>query len=72
MAVIKLSSRQHLILSYITKKADITAKQMAVMTDIPQRTIERELASLQKINIIHRIGAPRTGRWEINKELKID
>ena len=65
VAVIKLTNRQKLILSYITKSLTITAKQMAVMTDIPQRTIERELSTLQKLEIIRREGSPRTGNWVI-------
>lgn len=65
VAVIKLTNRQKLILSYITKSLTITAKQMAVMTDNPQRTIERELSTLQKLEIIRRDGSPRTGNWVI-------
>ena len=56
--VIKLTNRQKLILSYISKNLTITAKQMAVMSDIPQRTIERELSILQKLDIISREGSP--------------
>ena len=70
VAVIQLTNRQKLILSYIAKSLTITAKQMAVMTDIPQRTIERELSTLQKLDIIRREGSPRTGSWVIiNKAL---
>lgn len=65
VAVIKLSDRQKLILSLVVKQPSITAKQMAVMTSIPQRTIEREISALQKQDVIRRIGAPRTGKWEI-------
>ena len=65
VAVMELSNRQRLILSYIVKQPNITAKQMAVMTDIPQRTIERELAMLQKRKLLRREGSPRTGRWVI-------
>ena len=72
MAVIKLSNRQKLILSYIIKNTAITAKQMAVMTDIPQRTIERELSSLQKMSVLQRLGAPRTGNWAIKKDIDIE
>ena len=65
MAVIQLTNRQKLIMTHIVKNLTITAKQMAAMTDIPQRTIERELSTLQKLNIIRREGAPRTGSWVI-------
>lgn len=65
VAAIKLTNRQRLIISYISKHSNITAKQMAVMTDIPQRTIERELSVLQKMEVLFREGSPRTGRWVI-------
>ena len=69
MAVIQLTNRQKLIMSHIVKNLTITAKQMAAMTDIPQRTIERELSTLKKLNIIRREGTPRTGSWVIiNKQ----
>ena len=69
MAVMKLSNRQRLIVSLIVKQPSITAKQMAVMTDIPQRTIERELSVLQKSKVLYRIGAPRTGKWVIAEQM---
>lgn len=69
MAVMKLSNRQRLIVSLIVKQPSITAKQMAVMTDIPQRTIERELSVLQKSEVLYRIGAPRTGKWVIAEHM---
>lgn len=72
VAVMKLSYRQQLILSFIAKHSDITAKQMAVMSGIPQRTIERELSILQKVDMICRIGAPRTGRWKLLKQIDFD
>ena len=72
VAVMKLSYRQQLILSFIAKHSDITAKQMAVMSGIPQRTIERELSILQKVDMICRIGAPRTGRWKLLKHIDFD
>ena len=72
MTVIKLSNRQKLILSYIIKNNAITAKQMAVMSGIPQRTIERELSILQKVDMICRVGAPRTGRWKLLKQIDFE
>ena len=72
VAVMKLTYRQQLILSFIAKHSDITAKQMAVMSGIPQRTIERELSLLQKADMICRVGAPRTGRWKRLKQIDFD
>ena len=72
VAVIKPTYRQQLILSFIAKHSDITAKQMAVMSGIPQRTIERELSILQKVDMICRVGAPRTGRWKLLKQIDFE
>ena len=72
VAVMKLTYRQQLILSFIAKYSDITAKQMAVMSGIPQRTIERELSILQKVDMICRVGAPRTGRWKLLKQIDFE
>lgn len=41
---------------------------MAVMTDIPQRTIEREISALQKMKVLSREGSPRTGKWVIKEK----
>lgn len=69
VAVIELTNRQRLIVSIIIKQPSITAKQMAVMTDIPQRTIERELSVLQKLKVLYRVGAPRTGKWKVAEHI---
>ena len=47
----------------LLKKEDITARQVAVIMDIPLRTIERELSVLKKKGVIQHIGSPRAGRW---------
>ena len=43
----------------------IISVQMPVMTDIQQRTIERELSALQKMEALCREGSTRTGKWVI-------
>ncbi len=63
VAVIQLTERQRRICHFIASKSDITAKQMSVMLEIPTRTLERELASLQKRGIIRHEGKARTGHW---------
>lgn len=45
---------------------------MEVMSNIPQRTIEREIAALQKMSVLQRVGAPRTGKWAIKKDIDIE
>lgn len=65
VAVIQLTERQRKIYHLIAARADITAKQMAVILDIPTRTLERELASLQSRCVIRHEGKPKTGRWVV-------
>lgn len=42
------------------------------MSNIPQRTIEREIAALQKMSVLQRVGAQRTGKWAIKKDIGIE
>lgn len=65
LAVIEISDRQQLILSCITKNSYIAAKQMAVMTKLSLRTIQRELSILQNMKILQHEGPARTGKWVI-------
>ena len=65
LAVIEISDRQRLILSCITKNSYITAKQMAVMTKLSLRTIQRELSILQNMKILQHEGPARSGKWVI-------
>ena len=51
--------------SIIIKQPSITAKQMVVMTDIPQRTIERELSVLTFVELkVHAL-------WYVERELSV-
>ena len=67
MAAINLTDRQNIILSCIAGNANITAKRMAAMTNLPLRTIERELSVLQKMGALRHEGSPRTGHWVVLK-----
>ena len=42
---------------------------VAVMKEIPQRTIERKLSVLQKSEVLHRIEATHTGKWMIAEQM---
>ena len=67
LAVMQLTEKQKKIYHLIAASADITAKQMAVILGIPLRTIERELASMQRNGTIRHEGKARTGHWVILK-----
>ena len=67
VAVMQLTEKQKKIYHLIAASADITSKQMAVILGIPLRTIERELASMQRNGTIRHEGKARTGHWVILK-----
>jgi ATP-dependent DNA helicase RecG len=59
----KLSERQRKILNLIKDSPTITGKQMSKMLSVSQRTIERDLSSLQKKGILKREGKDNSGVW---------
>lgn len=65
----ELSERQRIILDFITEDPALTAKEMSERmsekTGIVPRTIQRDLADLQKKGIIVREGGRKDGRWVI-------
>ena len=64
----QLTDLQLRILYTITNNANITARQLAVITKVPLRSVERALAELKKSNIIKRVGSPRAGRWIVTDD----
>jgi predicted HTH transcriptional regulator len=52
-------------LSCIVENGAITAKQIAMRLSKSERTVLRYLDSLQKKNVIRRIGSRKVGCWEI-------
>ena len=63
----KLTERQQKILNLIKESPTITGKQMSEMLSVSQRTIERDLAALQKLDILKREGKDNDGKWIIVK-----
>ena len=61
----KLTERQQDILELIRKNPFISAQQMSVVLSVVKRTIERELADLQKKGILIREGNTSACHWEI-------
>ena len=65
----ELSERQLLILQLIEENDRINILQMAQKTKTVDRTVRRELASLQESGILTREGGRKNGRWVIvNKQ----
>ena len=62
----KLSERQCEILNLIKESPTITGKQMSETLSVSQRTIERDLSTLQKKGILKHEGKDNDGMWVIN------
>ena len=65
MSPVKLTERQQDMLELIRKNPFISAQQMSVVLSVVKRTIERDLADLQKKGILIREGNTSAGHWEI-------
>ena len=61
----KLTERQQKILNLIRESPTITGKQMSETLSVSQRTIERDLSTLQKIGVLKREGKDNDGKWVI-------
>ena len=64
----KLTERQEGILNLIKENAHVSANEMSEILSVTQRTIERDLAAMQKQRIIIREGNIKSGRWVVIKE----
>ena len=65
MSETKLTERQQKILNLIKESPTITGKQMSETLSVSQRTIERDLSTLQKLGVLKREGKDNDGAWVI-------
>ena len=65
MSETKLTERQQKILNLIKESPTITGKQMSETLSVSQRTIERDISTLQKIGVLKREGKDNDGVWVI-------
>ena len=63
----KLTERQQKILNLIKESPTITGKQMSETLSVSQRTIERDLSTLQKKGFLKHEGKDNDGVWVIVK-----
>ena len=66
MSETKLTERQQKILNLIKESPTITGKQMSETLSVSQRTIERDLSTLQKLGVLKREGKDNDGVWVLN------
>ena len=62
---IKLSDRQQIIVSIIRSNPTVSAKQMSETLSVTSRTIEGDLAVMQKAGVIRHEGKDNAGVWVI-------
>ena len=67
MSETKLTERQLKILNLIKETPTISAKQMSETLSVSQRTIERDLSAMQKLDVLKREGKDNDGIWIIKK-----
>ena len=63
----KLTERQQKIRNLIKESPTITGKQMSETLSVSQRTIERDLSTLQKKGILKHEGKDNDGVWIVLK-----
>ena len=68
LSVVQLTERQKEIIKLIKENPLISSQQMSVVLSVVKRTIERDLADLQKKGILIREGNTSAGRWVLLKE----
>lgn len=61
----ELSDRQRIIIDNVLKDANTTIAQLAANLDVDERTVRRDITTLQKSGILHREGGRKDGRWVI-------
>lgn len=62
----ELADRQRVIIDNVLKDANVTIAQLAENLDVDERTIRRDITTLQKSGILHREGGRKDGRWVIS------
>ena len=68
LSVVQLTERQKGIIKLIRENPLISSQQMSVVLSVVKRTIERDLADLQKKGVLSRSGNTSAGRWVLLKE----
>lgn len=53
------------ILKELKKSPDLSAKQLAGLLGITDRTVERQVAKLKEQNLLERVGSARGGYWKV-------
>jgi predicted HTH transcriptional regulator len=69
-AIEKFSASSEKILLTIEKKPMITISELAELTNLTTRTIEKNISNLKSKGLIERVGADKGGYWKIKTIVK--
>ena len=67
----RLTNRQRVIISIIQSNPYVSVKQMSVTLSVAQRTVERDLAVMQRSGIIRHEGSDKAGIWVVLENANI-
>ena len=62
---LKLTDRQYVIVDIVRQYGGLKVDDIALKLKFGKRTIERELATLQKQGVVRRVDSKKGGHWEI-------
>lgn len=65
LSAVQLTERQRKIANIIKENPFVSAQEMSVVLSVVKRTIERDLAAMQKIGVLIREGNTSAGHWVI-------
>ena len=65
MSVVQLTDRQKKICELIKENPFYSSKQMSVVLSVDSRTVQRDLAALQKKGVLIREGNTSAGHWVV-------
>ena len=68
LSVVQLSERQRKIVKLIEDNPLVSSLQMSIVLSVVKRTIERDIADLQKKGVLRREGNTNAGRWVLIKD----
>ena len=49
----------------VSKNVSVNVSNLASMLDVSEKTIKRDLAAMQSVGVIKRVGSDKKGYWEI-------
>jgi predicted HTH transcriptional regulator len=55
----------NMVLFCVKQNPNFTLDQIAEHTELPKRTVSRNMKLLQETGAVKRVGSPKTGHWEV-------